>query len=188
MTIKEITISAAGYLGREDIIEYLENHTFESGEETRLKKEINILNRCANLTINRLATEYVPIKTIESVRSVNGKITYASLQNNVLDVLSVYDYYDNKISFRLYPLYIKTKPEAVKIEYTFIPVKYEADQNIAYSEKDVPARVIAYGVAAEWCMISGDYDEGRIWDKRFKESAENVSVARNRVVKARSWI
>lgn len=188
MTIKNIVLTAAGFLGREDIIGYLEGRVTDNDEISALSGESQILVRCANLVINRLATEYIPIKTVENVNSVNGKITYASLLENVMDVIKVYDYHENPVSYKLYPLYIKTRPDAVKVEYTFVPRKYKIDEKIAYEERVVPERVIAYGVAAESCMIDGNYDEGRLWDKRFKESVKNLSVPKKCVLKARSWI
>ena len=103
------------------------------------------------------------------------------------DVLAVYDVYDNKLEFKLLPFYVKTKPDAVKVEYTYLPPEYTLDETIAYDEKLIPMRVIAYGVTAEYSLISGRFDEASIWDRRYKNSVLNLTLPKNTFIKGRYW-
>lgn len=185
MKIRDIIETTATFLGREDMITYLKSNL--SNNQT-MEKEINVFARAANLVINELATEYVPLKTTEICQSQNGQILYTSLLETPLDILNVYDAFDNKVAFKTTSLYVKTKPEAVRIEYTYIPDSASVNEEIAYREKDVPLRVIAYGTAAEISLIEGKFDEATIWDKRFKESILNRILPKNTVMKGRRFV
>jgi hypothetical protein len=189
MTIKQIIKTTAVYLGRDDIIAYLDGELFDTPEDVlkELEQEVNSLTKCANLVINQLATEYVPLKSIDVVRSDNGQILYTSFPSNPIDILAVYDVYGNKLEYKILPLYLLTKPEAVKVEYTYLPPEYNLEETIAYTENKVPIRIIAYGVTAEYTMISGRFDEAILWDKRYKNSILNILMPKNSVIKGRYW-
>ena len=189
MTIKQILKTASVYLGREDLIKYLDGELSDINEDVlnELKSEVDILTKCANLIINQLATEYLPVKSTDIVKSTNGQILYTSFPLDPLDVLAVYDVYDNKLEFKLLPFYVKTKPDAVKVEYTYLPPEYTLDETIAYDEKLIPMRVIAYGVTAEYSLISGRFDEASIWDRRYKNSVLNLTLPKNTFIKGRYW-
>ena len=85
MTIKQIIKTTAVYLGRDDIIAYLDGELFDTPEDVlkELEHEVNSLTKCANLVINQLATEYVPLKSIDVVRSDNGQILYTSFPSTL---------------------------------------------------------------------------------------------------------
>ena len=186
MTIKEILISTAAFLGRSDIIDYLDKGVTVNNEQC--EKEVKMMVRCANLVINELALEYLPLKFIETAESNGGIIYFGSLSKNILQVLNIFDEYDNKISYKLHADYVKTKPERVKIEYTYIPDTYAIDDVIGYAEKDLPLRAIGYGVASEFSIISGLYDEGVMWDKRYKDSLSNLVFPKSVTAKKRNWL
>ncbi|MCQ2400141.1 MAG: hypothetical protein MJ072_06510 [Clostridia bacterium] len=184
MTIRDILKISAVYLGREDLIAYFNDST--AGNVSLA--EVDSFVKCANFVINELATEYVPIKTTEGCDSTNGQILYSSLSATPLDILNVYDAFGNSLEFKTTPLYVKTSPSAVRIEYSYVPVEYSLNDTVAYTENTLPARVIAYGVTAETCLIDGKYREAEIWDKRFKDSILNVIIPKRSVMKGRCWM
>ena len=106
---------------------------------------------------------------------------------NVLDVLGVYDGNGNKISYKVMPVCVKTGGQASKIEYSYIPPEYSLEEVIAYEEKLVPARVIAYGVASQICIIEGRFDQANVWEKRYKESLKNLIPLKRAKIKGRYW-
>jgi len=186
MTVKDIILTSATFLGREDIISYL-NGDEVSQVSLNIEKEISILVRLLNIVVSEIATDFVPIKTIETARSNNGQILFSSLLETPLDILNVYDVYSNKINFSLTPLYIKTKPESVKVEYTYIPQPLSLTSPFPYSEKQLPSRVFAYGVAYNTCLFEGKFDEADLWEKKYREALALVVLPKSSSVKGRWW-
>ncbi len=186
MTVKDIIETSAVFLGREDIISYLKGDDISLSNEDA-EKEISILVRCVNIVLNELATEFVPLKTIETVRCNNGQILYSSLLQNPLEILKVFDINGKELDFSLNQLFIKTNSNAVQVEYTYIPLPLNLSSECVYAENEVPARIVAYGVAEKACLFEGRFDEAEIWAKKFKESASTISLPKNAVIKGRWW-
>ena len=69
--------------------------------------------------------------------------------------------------------------QKVLVEYEYAPDKVGLDDEICYMEKDVPVRVIAYGVAAEYCITEGDFDQAVMWHKRYTDAISDICVPKN---------
>ena len=187
MTVKEIIKTSSVLLGRDDVYGYLSGEDFLDEDRARLQAEVNAFIKCVNLTLNEIATEYIPVIKTEIVNNYSGYIYFNSLEMNVLDVLGVYDGNGNKISYKVMPVCVKTGGQASKIEYSYIPPEYSLEEVIAYEEKLVPARVIAYGVASQICIIEGRFDQANVWEKRYKESLKNLIPLKRAKIKGRYW-
>ena len=187
MTVKEIIKTSSVLLGRDDVYGYLSGEEFLSEDRARLQLEVNSFVKCVNLTLNEIATEYIPVVKTEAINNYSGYIYFNSLQMNVLDVLGVYDAGGNKVSYKVMPVCVKTGSQASKIEYSYIPPEYSLEEVVAYEEKLVPARVIAYGVASQMCIIEGRFDQATVWEKRYKESLKNLIPLKKAKIKGRYW-
>ena len=169
MNIKNVIKLACLFLGKED----LENTTALGGSAeitSAEEKELNMLLKCLNLACNQIATDYVNLLHTEEVVTDNGKIDFSNLSKNLLEVKSLTDQNGYRQNYVLYPEHMLTKCDKVIITYSYEPNAIENfEESIAFSKK-VSARTLAYGVAMEYCFISGLYDDAQIWEKRFKDS------------------
>ena len=188
MTVKEIINIACSLLGKTEVVEYLSGEEFSDTDKARLLKETAFMNDCVNLTINEVATEYIPVVCTEYVNNYGGMIYYSTLASKVLKVLATYDNGGNKISFSKFTEGVKTSSTVNKIEYSYIPPSYTIAETIAFDESTVPARVIAYGVASQVCVTEGRFDEAEIWHNRFVESIKNLSEPKRARIKGRCWV
>lgn len=188
MTVREIAEETAVLLGRMDLFTYL-NGTEACDNATELEKESEILVRCINIVLNEIANEYVPLKKMVEVVTENGIVSYDDFGEVVLDIVEITDDYGNKIKYKLYPEYLKTKPGSVNIEYTYLPDKKTLEDEIGYKNGRVSGRIVAYGTAGEYCLINGNYEEAYMWDKRYKDSLTYVTGARKKLnLKVGRWI
>lgn len=48
---------------------------------------------------------------------------------------------------------------------------------------------MAYGVAAEYCLICGNFEESECWENRYKDEIERLRPhERPRDIRARRWV
>ncbi len=187
MKIKDIIRTAAIYLGRERIIEYLENGE-NTLEDANLMSQINNLTRCANLVINELCCNYVPMVKSETVDCADGKIYFSELSETVLEIEKVTDTFGENVEYSFSPEFLTVSLPTVIVTYKFLPPTYGLTDEIGYSERDLGRRVIAYGVAAEFLLTEHDFNESVMWHDRFTDALSRVVKIKNSKIKGRSFI
>ncbi|MEG1528005.1 MAG: hypothetical protein RR248_04050 [Clostridia bacterium] len=132
------------------------------------QKPLSLLCECANLTLAEIACDYIQLCYKEVIVS-NGIIDYKAFTKDVLSVLRIEDN-KQKIKFRYTSSGVETdKGGKFEVIYTYKPKKCgfldEVEKSVAITD-----RLIAYGIASEYCLLSGMYDEASIWDKRYKDA------------------
>ncbi len=182
MTVKEILKAAAVELGIADQVE-----AYFAGDYPDGITEVNALLRCFNLVENELAIDYLPLYAEEEIYSATGAIYFSVFSKPVVRVIHVVDESGNDAPFKLFPKYLKTQGGKVVIRYTYTPKEKTVD-----GESDFPAnvslRLFAYGIAAEYSLASGMFEDAAIWEKKYKDAitaAYRVSPCRR--IRSRRW-
>ena len=184
MDLKTVVYYAAMFLQLEDVTEALESDSEYIGETA---DEIDRLTRCANLVLSETAADYMPLKTREEIYCENGEMLFTQLSKPVIDVFSVSSAAGVTVPFKQYfDRLILPKEGSYTVEYGYAPEKLALDDPLPYTER-VSARVIAYGTACEYCIISGMTDEAVLWDKRYKDALHLAAIQKSekRVAKRR---
>lgn len=187
MTIKEIIKTAAVLLGEDELYKEL-----TSGEETAIDaevlSEINLFAQLSNLLIDELSATYIPLKKEEKVYTSDGKIRYGDLKENAVKILGVYDRYGEKALFTQFTEYMITAAGELTVSYAYTPSTLGLNDKTGYSERDVSVCVLAYGVAAEYCLNKGRFDEAMFWRKRYSDGVEAFCLPKNVKTKRRGWL
>ncbi|MDR1093960.1 MAG: hypothetical protein LBL66_07415 [Clostridiales bacterium] len=147
------------------------------------------LCKCANLAVNEICADHYPLTRETTVQSGTGKIAYSELAaERVLEVLSVKRGGENT-RFRSFHGYIKTEPNiTAAVRFAYLPGEYAPDEAVPIPDK-IGARIVAYGAAAEYCLINGLFEEAVVWEKRYKDSlAANLRKRGEITVPARRWL
>ncbi len=147
-----------------------------------------LLLRCANNCLDEITSEYIPLKSEKKVKTTGRRISYSELGSAVYDVLWVKKE-GVKVEFELMPSYISVASDG---EYEVMFYTRPATMTIS---SDVPVslhltpRVISYGIAAEYLLISGFYEEAAMYDKRFKDAIIRLAQGDTaKKVKRRRWL
>jgi hypothetical protein len=159
--------------------------------EARLIKEPAIftsLVKCGNLIYRDIATDYMPLIHTEKIKTADGKINYASFSKTPLRVLSV-KAGGVKAGFKAYPGYILLDNSGeAEITYSFFPPEKAAQEELEAMAGITP-QMIAQGIAAEYCLITGLYEKSVLYQERFKESLRALTAdAVARKIPERRWI
>ena len=186
MKIKDIIKLASLMANRQEWIDYLDGKTQDIGAE--VTNQIDNLVGLAHLVINELATTYIPMVKTKIVNSSGEKIYFSKLDDKLLKIRSVYLSDGTSVSFTQTPDYILVNHLTVTVEYEYSPPTYLLEQEIGFYEKDVPARVIAYGLLAELAICEGRFDQAVTFHKRYVASIELLCLPKNSKIRQRSWV
>lgn len=193
-TMKELIETTATLLQREDILDEILEREEESIEPENLEPEsrdLKLLIEIANLVIREVAEEYSPTYAIEKVGSnTNSEILLSLFSKQFLKALWVKNANGDKETFNTYSSFVKvSKPNRMfEVCYQYQPQKRSLDENIELSA-ETSTRVLAYGVASEFCLTELLFDEAIMWDTRFKSSIQNaIRKTKERKVAERRFI
>ena len=185
MTIKDVVITAATYLGMEGAVEYLEQ---ETDADEGVLSAVNVLTRCVNYTLNELAANYIPMIFTERAEAKNGRIYLADLQKTPLKIISVTDDYGEKQHFTFTPEYLTAAIGYAVVEYSYIPSNYALTEEIGYKENEITPRVIALGAASEYCITERAFDDSVTFRQRFNDALSELCPVRNSHIKGRNFV
>lgn len=183
ITVKEVLLAAAAEVGVYDsVLAYLENGSVSGKEETEA------LLRCFNLVENELALDYLPLYAEEELETGTGCVYYRELSRSAVRVVKVEDAWGNEASFRLFPEYLKTQGGKIKIRYAYSPVKKTVNDESDY-HMYASVRLFAYGIAAEYSLSLGLFEEAAVWDKKYKDAVTAAyKVNPCRIIQSRRWV
>ena len=185
MTVKEVIALAAENLGRDDLSAEI---AAMSGEA---EGEVKSLLRCYNLVENEVALDYCPLKKTEQFALVSGSLFFTRFSSAPVDVYKVEDAAGRDVKFELYPthLYCRELDSAkVNVTYSYTPKEKKLSGESEFSGR-VSARLLALGVASEFCLSCGQYQEAAIWEKRFRDALRAAQLLRRKLcVRSRRWV
>ena len=182
MKVSDVVIMAATQLGIADNIK-----AYVNGTSSLYKEQGDLLLHCFNLVENELALDYIPLVKQERLSANEGKITYDSFASDVVRIIKVTDENGVHVPYQLFAAYMQVDAEKVNVTYGYTPkvklITEESDFQTFVSE-----RLFSYGIAAEYCMATGLYEEAVVWDKKYKEGIEAArKLARGGRMPSRGW-
>lgn len=183
ITVKEVLLQAATEVGiYESVYDYLEKGN-ESG-----KADTETLLRCFNLVENELALDYLPLYAEETVETSTGCVYYSELSRTAVRVVKVEDEWGNDVPFKLFSEYLKTQGGKLLIRYAYAPQKKALNDESDY-RMYASVRLFAYGIAAEYSLSIGLFEEAAVWDKKYKEAVTAAYRANPcRIIQSRRWV
>ncbi len=168
MLVKDIILKACIFTANDELANLVEEG---GGLDEEMQNLLDKFVKCFNLVRNEIASEYEPLLKEEIVETEKGKILFSSLQEKVVEVVSVKDMNDNSLVFKNFDNYVEVNCPKVKIYYNAYPQTLTIDGEF---NSTLPERVYAYGTAREYYFIESLYEDASIWDERFKNSLQNL--------------
>lgn len=185
MIVKEILLSTATCLGREDIVAYLNGNTENVNEETI--NAVSVMVSLINIVLNELAATYIPMVKTEGLAFSANKFLFADLSENIIEVEDVFDDYGNKVNYKISGEYLVADIKTGVIKYHYLPKNYDLNDMIGYRETDVCKMTLVAGLAAEFSISEGLFDEAVMWHNRFVDGVSAQTKPKNVKTKSRCW-
>ena len=171
MLVSDIVKTALSLVGREDAAAAIDGGEYEA--DSSLLQAVRTMLYCANAVEDELARGAFPLEREEVLNAVNGRIYYVNFYRTPVKILSVKSG-DKKIAYKMSLEYLETNGRNPTIKYIYCPEKKELDGESEYDGYPVGERLLAYGAAAEYCLIEGAFEEAENWEKRYREEVERV--------------
>ncbi len=187
MKIKDIVKMTAELLELTDVLS-LNAFTGETNEEDALvKHDLDLLVRCANLSLSILATDKFKLKKVETFLTETGEISFDNFSKNVFEILSVKSK-NKKVDFRVYPTILDCFNKGnYSVTYAYMPDYKTLDEDIDDFDKKVPLHLMAYFTASEFSFVSGNFEDASIWEQKYKEALGFITSSKSRKLPERRW-
>ncbi len=144
--------------------------TYEFSAEA--SEEIKKLVNCLNLTVERIASNYLRLTKKEAlVSDSDGKIEYSMFSHSPIEILDVCEgAYNFSTLFSCLPfhLYVPNGGESYIVKYRYLPARVgelNEDVNIAIF---VTPRVLSLGMVSDYLLAKNLYDECKFWNEKFE--------------------
>ena len=174
MKIRDIVELAAVLLQKHEIINtgiFAQTESRDWVEaELNGNRELRLIIRCANLVLKEVACEYIPLYHKQNMVSHDGKINYSDFEKSLLEIKKIKNKYGNEVRYFTLPDYVAVEDGNFEVSYAFIPDDKGFFDEIDFSGTKACDRLFAYGTAAEFCLISGMYEDALMWEKRYKDA------------------
>lgn len=196
--VREILKLACTFLGLDELLsdEYfsveeseLESYVLARQEESpESLKELNSIKDMLNRITNEISSQVVPLyESFDAIFNQNGEFCFENLEN-VFQIVSVQDCYGTKLKFKVRNQTIFCESGKLIVNYTRYAKQSSLYQECENFNGQIPLRVIAYGVAMEYCLINSMFEEADMWESRFKNSLLSVSSQKKSIVMpAQRW-
>ncbi len=183
MTVLECVKAAATELGITAEVEaYLQDNSSEGSVA------VENLVRCFNLVENELATDYLPLFAEDTVETETGAVYYKDLERSPVRIMRVTDGTGEDIPFTLFPEFLKAQAGKLLIRYAYAPKEKTLDENSDY-QLLVSLRLFAYGMAAEYALASGRYEDAAVWSKKYRNAVYAAYRKKPiRKIQSRRWV
>lgn len=182
MTVKEVAALAAANLGREDLAALV-----SSAGETVTDGELVSLLRAYNLVENEIALDYFPLKKTEFLTPENGKLYYARFSSCPVTVHRI-TAAGRVLNYELFPDHVRIDCDGeVEALYSYAPARKSYADDSEFSN-GISARLMSFGVACEFCLTQGLYEEAAAWECKFRDALRSAGILRRTLaLRSRRW-
>ena len=138
--------------------------------DTQTKRDINLIISCINSVVCEIATEHLFLKETESIEVGGGEFELANLSKSFHKLVKVNT--TKKYSVKNEKLYIQDG--RYDVTYYYIPDEYGFEDEITEFSGRLSIYALCFGVAGEYCLISGNYSESEMWNSRFESAMQSA--------------
>ena len=181
MTVKNVVAAAARLVLSDAVADKIAAGSTLTTDE---QNDFNRLIRGFNLVMKEVAAEYLPLVVTQTFSG--GNVSYSTLTHAPYKIRGAYDEKGDPVVYETFPTFIKLPEKSVSVAYEYIPEDCAANDTFVY-EGSFLENAFCYGVASEFCMASGRYDEAQNWDVKFRRAARPPLRKKPKRIKCRTW-
>lgn len=183
MKVREVLVCAAELCGRKDLADYLAGRSGENAAAA--ERECETLLRCYNMTENEVALDYLPLKREEEFVS-DGVIPFSAFSEPPVEVFSARGERGEKLPFRAEGEGLRVRAGRVRVCYSSRPKVKGAGDDAELARRG-DGRLLAFGTACEFALLSGMAEEAALLDRKFRDALACACRERGGRLKMRRW-
>lgn len=183
MLVRELLSKVCRLCGKLEVAKHLEGRAAE--QYPFMLEEEKLLLQALHTVESELAMEYLPIFIEERVES-DGFIPFENLKESPIAIQKVIDVNGLQQAFSVTADGVQTVKGNVMIIYCIYPTEKGLADSIQIATQY--ARVLMLGVAAEYAMLSGQFELFTLLDKKYKDAISYACRTKNGIMKMRRWL
>lgn len=157
-------------------------------EKNTQDEDVLKLLTCTDFILDEVARDYFPLFKREDFFSADGRVEYTAFSRVPIGIAEVKSEGETVAFTRLYDSIKARRGGELEIKYCFKPAKAVLGQQTEWEDETPGLRILAYGVAAEYCVMSDMSEEAALWDKRYRDALERAGREKTtRGMTARRW-
>ena len=154
---------------------------------TEVEESLNFLVEIVNAVCLDIATNYVGLKHRESKTVENNELSISSLEKPLYKIISITSN-GEKVKFYLSDNLVKVQNKNIDVYYEYLPSRKTINEGVEDFNGKVSLLTLVYGIASEYCLIKGDYEQAVMWEEKYKNNLlNNARKARNITIRKRRW-
>lgn len=179
MKVEEVINAALAYLGDSER---------DAGRDKAADDKVKLLERCVNIMLTEIAQEYLPLEDECEVVAKDGRFSFEEVPRRVMKIMSVKNKDGREVRFRQRPFSCVVNEDGrLHVTYRYLPAVVGTGDDCE-ADPAVSEKTLALGVCAEYCMISGMYEQSEGFAERFRQDMRAcVRPARSVTLKERGW-
>lgn len=167
MTVKQIICETMRLIGRTAIADSLESSN-PTDEAVRIKRAMVTY---LNAVLDELARGYFPPNAVEILWSGSGYYYYEDFEEVPIKIKRVTDG-KNPVNWHAYGEYLKADSNKITVYYEYLPYNLNENSQFYYPVIEVSARLVEYGMAAEYFLVAGDGAAYNVWENKYRAEIE----------------
>lgn len=188
MTVKDVIKDAAMLLDDREFIAALDENKETETDENKAKTAAML--KCFNDALFEIASEYYPLVKEETISA--GKALINSFAETPLKITGVRLKNGEAVSFFVGADYVETEKAhgEVTVVYEYVPSGKVISDDFEYAATPFGKTVFSYGIAAEYCLVTGRFSEAANWESRYKNALNAAACRRKRagnIISKRVW-
>lgn len=183
MLVREILKQVCTLCAKFDVAKYIAGQSAEN--YPLMLEEEKLLLQAFHTVECELALEYLPI-IVEEVIESNGFIPLKDLKESPLAIQNILDSKNKVVPYTLTCEGIQTAVGRLKLRYSIYPKEKSLTDCIQIPMQY--SRVLLLGVAAEYAMLSGQFELFSLLDKKYRDSISYACRSKGGIMKMRRWL
>ena len=170
MQVKDLVKEVANFLQLTNVLDV----DFDDSEEMAaidsvIQRDIDLIVKCLNQVLTRIATEEIELLKIETINVSNGQFDLDGLDEQFCKIKRLGD---NK-KFKVVGTKLIAEDGEYELLYSYIPEEIDFDDDIEIYQ-NLSKYVLIYGICSEFLMIMGDFSQSEIYESKFEVAIESV--------------
>ena len=187
ISVKECKKLALRLLGEEKAYQVLSQN--ETVNDDGVKGVLARIHTATEIVASEIFTDYFQAIKKELVQTQNKCVSFDSLSERIVEIKRI-ERNGGKAKFELFHDKIELdKDGQIEITYVYLPKFDENTTEFDIQCTKITERIIAFGICAEYCLMSDRFSDANSFDSLFKDGlvqAEKSSTPRK--IKRRWWL
>lgn len=187
MKVKDILLLTATILNRKDLVSFYNLNV--SDDYLKSQEDSDILLSSYNILMEEIASETLKLTHLEKLQVDNGVLSYSKFKYNPISIISVKNNENQDVNCKILPTEIKLNENEVFCEYSYIPSLKGLEDDCEIVGTFIPKTTVAYGIATEFCLIKGMFEEAGVWHQKYVNGLNRlIKPKKCKKLKVRKWL